>query len=55
LFVDGWKVGVVTNSDTGICYQTESYGGMEKMQVKQEQTYLGDVISSDGRHQKCTS
>ena len=27
-------------------------GGMEKMKVKQEQMYLGDIISADGKHQK---
>ena len=50
--VDGWNVDVVTDAETGICSQRESFGGSEKMKVKQEQTYLGDVISSDGKHAK---
>ena len=52
--VDGWNVDVVTDEETGICFQSESFGGSEKMKVKQEQTYLGDVISSEGNtHKKC--
>ena len=50
--VDGWKVEVETNEETGVCSQAESYGGLEKMTVKEEQTYLGDVISTDGKHTK---
>ena len=41
-----------TNEETGVCSQAESYGGLEKMKVKEEQTYLGDVISTDGKHTK---
>ena len=51
-YVDGWNVDVVTDAETGICTQSESFGGSEKMKVKQEQTYLGDVISADGKHTK---
>ena len=48
--VDGWKVEVKTDEETGVCTQSESYGGLEVLKVKQEQLYLGDVISSDGKH-----
>ena len=52
LFVGGWKVDAVTDTETGICAQTEHFGGMEEMKVKEEQMYLGDIISADGKHQK---
>ena len=56
LYVDGWKTEVETDPVTGKCFQSEHYGGMEKIKVKQEQTYLGDEISADGKHgQKCES
>ena len=52
LFVDGWKIDIVEDTDTGISVQKESFAGPEKMKVKEEQVYLGDVISSDGKHFK---
>ena len=52
LYVDGWKQKVVTDPETGKTFQTEYFGGPEKMSVKNEQTYLGDVISTDGRQTK---
>ena len=52
LSVDGWKVEVETDNKSGKSFQSESYGGRGKMQVKKEQTYLGDVISDDGKHTK---
>ena len=50
--VGGWKVDAVTDTETGICAQTEHFGGMEEMKVKEEQMYLGDIISADGKHGK---
>ena len=41
-----------TDEETGVCTQSEYYGGPEVMKVKQEQVYLGDVISTDGKHTK---
>ena len=52
LFVGGWKVDVVEDTETGLCGQTEHFGGMEMMKEKQEQMYLGDIISADGSHAK---
>jgi hypothetical protein len=52
LFVGGWKVDVVEDTETGLCGQTEHFGGMEMMKEKQEQMYLGDIISADGTHSK---
>ena len=42
----------VTDHVTGKCTNREYFNGDEKMKVKQEQTYLGDLISSDGTHKK---
>ena len=50
LYVDSWKGNVGTDPESGTPTQSEHYDGVEKMKVKQEQTYLGDVISSDGKH-----
>jgi hypothetical protein len=44
--VDGWKVEVKTDDDTGVC----THGGLEVIKIKQEQLYLGDVISTDVKH-----
>ena len=52
LFVGGWKVDTVTDEVTGKCTQVEYFGGQEKMNVKEEQMYLGDVIYSDGKQSK---
>ena len=52
LNVDGWKLEVVEDTHSGKIVQKESFGGEEKMEVKTEQVYLGDVISSDGKHSK---
>ena len=41
-----------TDNKSGKCFQSESYGGKEKMQVKKEQTYLGDLISDDENIQR---
>ena len=52
LNVDGWKLEVVEDTHSGKIVQKESFGGEEKMEEKTEQVYLGDVISSDGKHSK---
>ena len=51
LFVNGWETKVETDENTGECFQTESFEGQVKMKVKDEQMYLGDIISSDGNVQ----
>ena len=52
LFVGGWERDVVTDPVTGKVTQSEHFGGLEKMKVKSEQMYLGDIISNDGKHTK---
>ena len=48
----GWKTEVVTDPITGLCTQSETFQGNVKMEVKQEQLYLGDLISADGSQTK---
>ncbi len=43
---------VVIDTVTGECSQEELFVGDKKMKVEQEQVYLGDVISADGKHSK---
>jgi hypothetical protein len=45
LFVGDWKVEVETNDITGESSLKEHFAGMEKMKMKEEQMYLGDIIS----------
>ena len=52
LFVNGWTVEVETDPDTGFSSQTDVFTGKEKMEVKQEQLYLGDLLAADGTHTK---
>ena len=52
LYVGGWKTEVVTDPVTGSCAQTDIFQGDEKMKLKQEQLYLGDLLSADGTHTK---
>jgi hypothetical protein len=52
LFVDGWNVEAEENTETGQYFQKETFCGQVQMKQKQEQVYLGDVISVDGKHDK---
>ena len=50
--MDGWKVNVVSDDITGQTFQEEVFAGQVKMDQKDEQKYLGDMISKDGKHDK---
>ena len=41
-----------TDSVTGKTYQKEVFAAKEKMAVKDEQLYLGDLVAANGRHEK---
>ena len=43
---------VVTDPVTGKSSNCEYFSGYETMKMKQEQTYLGDLLSSDGTQTK---
>ena len=42
----------MTDPVTGQSTNSEYFNGYEKMELKQEQTYLGDLLASDGTHTK---
>ena len=42
----------MTDENTGHTYQEEVFTGQERIEVKSEQMYLGDVVSADGIHNK---
>ena len=50
LFVDAWKLDIIEDTETGQIGQHESFVGQEKMIMKEEQVYLGDMIAADGKH-----
>ena len=52
LYVDGWKLDVVTDAQSGKCSQFEQFVGPVRMEEKDEQMYLGDIVSADGRQDK---
>ena len=52
LHVGGWRIDVVDDEVTGTPKNKEYFSGEEKMELKKEQTYLGDLICADGTHTK---
>ena len=52
LHVGGWNVDVIDDAVTGKPQNKEYLYGNEKMEIKKEQTYLGDLISADLTHTK---
>ena len=52
LKVDNWKEVEIKNEETGIDEIEDFVEGEEEMKVKNEEKYLGDVISTDGRNIK---
>ena len=52
LFVDGWKIDVITDATTGNVFQNESFIGPELMGGNGEQMFLGDIIFSIKSHNK---
>ena len=52
LKIDDWKEVEIVNEETGIDDIEDKCEGMEDMQKKDEEKYLGDIISADGRNIK---
>ena len=52
LKVDDWEEIEIKNEETGIDEIEDVVEGEEEMEVKLEEKYLGDVISTDGRNIK---
>ena len=52
LDVGAWKIKVETDMKTGEASRQEYFSGQEKMKQKEEQMYLGDLLSDNGSHSK---
>ena len=52
LFVDSWEEHEIKNGETGKTDIEDVYLGQELMEEKEEEKYLGDIISKDGRNLK---
>ena len=52
LMVDSWEEVEVKNDETGITQIEDTFVGEELMEEKDDEKYLGDVISNDGRNLK---
>ena len=50
LNVDNWEEIEVTNEETGEVEMEDHFIGEETMEEKNEEKYLGDIISYDGRN-----
>jgi hypothetical protein len=55
LFVDNWTESEVEDTDSGIVRIEDDCDGEDMMDEKENEKYLGDVISNDGRNIKYKS
>ena len=49
LKVDTWEEVVIRNEDTGHFEIEDTFTGEEMIEEKEEEKYLGDIVSNDGR------
>ena len=52
LHVDGWKLRMVDEVETGGTRQVEEFTGSHAINEVQSEKYLGDILSSDGKNHK---
>jgi hypothetical protein len=52
LYVDSWGEKASKNTETGSIEIVDEYQGEDVMEEKEEEKYLGDVLSKDGRNLK---
>ena len=52
LHVDGWKLRMVDEIETGALKQVEEFTGSHAVKEVQSEKYLGDILSSDGKNHK---
>jgi hypothetical protein len=52
LHVDGWKLRMVDEIETGALKQVEEFTGSHAVKEVQSEKYLGDILSSDGKNNK---
>ena len=52
IFIDGWQVKEVEEMDTRSLPPEDEYSGMHLMKSANQEKYLGDIISKDGKNTK---
>ena len=52
LHVDGWKMDSVVDIKTGGVENIEEFSGRHEMKNVEQENYLGDIVSSDGKNHK---
>ena len=52
LYVDGWRLKEVSDIQTGESDIFDEYEGMQQMDKVDEEKYLGDILSADGKNVK---
>ena len=52
LSVDGWNVTSVSEVETGECTLVDEYSGLHKIAEVNQEKYLGDILSNDGKNSK---
>ena len=52
MFVDNWTESEIEDSDSEMVKIEDTCNGEDEMEEKEDERYLGDVISKDGRNIK---
>jgi hypothetical protein len=52
LYVDGWKIQEVSEVETGNTRLIDEHDGLHEMKEVNNEKYLGDILSSDGKNAK---
>ena len=52
LFIDNWEVTKISETNTGVSNLTDTNSGEIRVEVAEKDTYLGDIITNDGKHTK---
>ena len=52
LFIDNWEVTKICETKTGVSNLTDTNSGEIRVEVADKDTYLGDVITNDGKNTK---
>ena len=50
LHVNGWRLKTVTEVETGFGKQLEEESGLHEMKGVENEKYLGDIVTSDGKN-----
>ena len=52
LYVNGWKLKTVSEVETGLFKQLDEESGLHEMKKVDNEKYLGDIVTSDGKNHK---